>query len=873
MTQITVTKEGARYVARFQFDWATKDAVKAAGFRFSSTEKLWYTSDPLVAGKLDPELGQQVAARANASIEASRSAASDASVPAPDGLSYLPYQLAGVAYMRDHRDVLLADEMGLGKTIQAIGLVNDDASIRSVLVVCPASLKINWARELGKWLVRPLSVGIANGHLPATDIVVVNYDVLAKLRREIDARSWDLLVADECFPADTMVLTEKGPLPIGDIVERKMPVRVVAWDSSRNKPCLRKITHYFKIPRSTALLRVKHTRGELICTENHEVFVNDLNRGRYFQAKLLRRGDALRVVPGAVRQSRQESTEALLRNVVFGEVEDEPARNQGARLYAGEGRKGAPRAPGLVPDRCWESARATPLGGDASEQPLSGPGRRSEGFGCQEGQTVRRDARRERPSYHSAEVAEAATAWVEGGICNTDRQAQRVSDSVQGRPGRADAEDCRGSGRWVAQLQEGTGDGREEGWDADIARVVSVEVYQPAGGSGHRGSADDHQFVYCLEVEEHHNFFADGVLVSNCHMAKNPKAQRTQALLGKWDRDPSKRVAGIAARRRVFLTGTPIVNRPVELWPLVQALDPRGLGQNFMGYAKRYCAAWHNGYGWDFTGASNLEELQQRLRASFMVRRLKADVLTDLPAKRRQVVVLPPPASAAAAIRAETEVYARYEEAVDRLRANEVAFEEMSRVRHEVAVAKAPQVAEHVAALLEEVEKVVVFVHHHDVARIVAEAFPGAAVVTGETPVGQRALEVDRFQHDAGCRVFVGSIHAAGVGLTLTAAQNVVFAELDWVPGNVSQAEDRLHRIGQRGSVNVQHLVFDGSVDARMAKVIVEKQEVIEQALDRGTARVEVEQVELPPERPAPAPVPARREDDLTVEVPAEVPF
>lgn len=555
MTQVTVTKEGARYVARFQFDWATKDAVKAAGFRFSPTEKLWYTSDPLVTGKLDPELGREAAARANASIEASRSAASDATVPAPEGLSYLPYQLAGVAYMRNHRDVLLADEMGLGKTIQAIGLVNDDASIRSVLVVCPASLKINWARELGKWLVRPLSVGIANGHLPPTDIVIVNYDVLAKFRREIDRRSWDLLVGDEI------------------------------------------------------------------------------------------------------------------------------------------------------------------------------------------------------------------------------------------------------------------------------------------------------------------------------HYCKNGKTQRTRAMFGKWDRDPSKRVTGIAARRRVFLTGTPIVNRPVELWPLVQALDPRGLGGNFMGYAKRYCNAWHNGYGWDFTGASNLEELQQRLRAGFMVRRLKADVLTDLPAKRRQVVVLPSPASAAAAIRAEAEVYARYEEAVDRLRANEVAFEEMSRVRHEVAVAKTPQVVEHVAALLEEVEKVVVFVHHHDVARIVAEAFPGAAVVTGETPVGQRSLEVDRFQRDADCRVFVGSIRAAGVGLTLTAAQNVVFAELDWVPGNVSQAEDRLHRIGQRGSVNVQHLVFDGSVDARMAKVIVEKQEVIERALDRGTAAVEVDQVELPPERPAPDPLPARREDDLLVEVPTEIPF
>jgi SNF2 family DNA or RNA helicase len=76
--------------------------------------------------------------------------------------------------------------------------------------------------------------------------------------------------------------------------------------------------------------------------------------------------------------------------------------------------------------------------------------------------------------------------------------------------------------------------------------------------------------------------------------------------------------------------------------------------------------------------------------------------------------------------------------------------------------------------------------------------------------------------------------------LTLTAASHVVFAELDWVPGNVSQAEDRLHRIGQRDSVLVQHLVFDDSVDSRMAHVIVEKQAVIDQALDDPTRRIEL---------------------------------
>jgi hypothetical protein len=109
--------------------------------------------------------------------------------------------------------------------------------------------------------------------------------------------------------------------------------------------------------------------------------------------------------------------------------------------------------------------------------------------------------------------------------------------------------------------------------------------------------------------------------------------------------------------------------------------------------------------------------------------------------------------------------------------------------------------------------------------------------------VNKRQAEVERFQNDPACRMFIGSIHAAGVGITLTAASHVVFAELDWVPGNVSQAEDRCHRIGQRDSVLVQHLVFDNSVDSRMAGIIVAKQAVIDSALDEGMKIPKVEVV------------------------------
>lgn len=133
----------------------------------------------------------------------------------------------------------------------------------------------------------------------------------------------------------------------------------------------------------------------------------------------------------------------------------------------------------------------------------------------------------------------------------------------------------------------------------------------------------------------------------------------------------------------------------------------------------------------------------------------------------------------------------------------------------------------------EQSSKVVIFVHHHDVVAALAQEFGDSCVtLTGEDSIEKRQIAVDRFQTDPTCRVFIGSLKAAGVGITLTAAHHVVFGELDWVPGNMSQAEDRCHRIGQKDNVLVQHLVLEGSLDSRMARVLIEKQAVIDAALD-----------------------------------------
>lgn len=340
----------------------------------------------------------------------------------------------------------------------------------------------------------------------------------------------------------------------------------------------------------------------------------------------------------------------------------------------------------------------------------------------------------------------------------------------------------------------------------------------------------------------------DALICDEAHFLKNPKAARTRAVLGGRNADGDIE-AGIPASRRLFLTGTPILNRPIELWSLVRSLDPAGLGRSWEAFVRRYCAGVKGKYGWETTGATNLPELQEKMRGSFMVRRLKVDVLTELPPKTRQIVALEPDAASKRAAKEEKDALKALRKAA-RASGRSIAailrdestpgFEELAAARRDLAVAKAGLVAERVNEMLEETDKIVVFARHKEavrsIAALLAEAGHVVRTMTGDDDLDKRQAAVDSFQNDPSVRAFVATFGAAGVGHTLTAAGVVVFAELDWTPAVMTQAEDRLHRIGQKNAVLVVHLVVEGSVDSKVAEKLIEKQAVADAALDGGPA-------------------------------------
>lgn len=341
----------------------------------------------------------------------------------------------------------------------------------------------------------------------------------------------------------------------------------------------------------------------------------------------------------------------------------------------------------------------------------------------------------------------------------------------------------------------------------------------------------------------------DLVVMDECHYIKTPEARRTKALLD------------LNAKRFVALSGTPAVNRPIELWPIIKRLH----GKKALGYwafATTYCDLKVTPWGKDVSGCSNPVALRNWLRANLMVRRLKADVLTELPAKMRQVIELPPSTAIKNVVDMENQKFAPHESTIIALKekmdaaeisdddttfhacASAIAKEiqmgmlEIAKERSRLSELKAPLIAAHVESCLsaDPSMKIIVFTHHREAASIITAALAeyGAVTIHGGVSPDDRQAICARFQSVPECRAIVGTMGAMGVGLTLTASSRVIFVELDWRPGIMAQAEDRAHRIGQLESVLCQYFIFPDSVESKMIGSILEKMENLSQILDQG---------------------------------------
>ncbi|XP_029875191.1 DNA annealing helicase and endonuclease ZRANB3 isoform X4 [Aquila chrysaetos chrysaetos] len=332
------------------------------------------------------------------------------------------------------------------------------------------------------------------------------------------------------------------------------------------------------------------------------------------------------------------------------------------------------------------------------------------------------------------------------------------------------------------------------------------------------------------------------VVIDESHYMKSRNATRSKILLPIVQK----------ALRAILLTGTPALGRPEELFMQIEALFPRRFG-TWSEYAKKYCNARVRFFGkrtqWDCRGASNLEELHQLL-SEIMIRRLKNDVLTQLPPKVRQRIPFDLPQAAAKNLNT---TFAEWEKLMRNLNsdATESHFSEVmnliTRMYKETAIAKAGAVKDYIKMMLQNDKlKFLVFAHHLSMLQACTEAVIENKVryirIDGSVPSAERIHLVNQFQKDPDTRVAILSIQAAGQGLTFTAASHVVFAELYWDPGHIKQAEDRAHRIGQCSSVNIHFLIAKGTMDTLMWAMLNRKAKVTGSTLNGKKEKMQADE-------------------------------
>lgn len=334
----------------------------------------------------------------------------------------------------------------------------------------------------------------------------------------------------------------------------------------------------------------------------------------------------------------------------------------------------------------------------------------------------------------------------------------------------------------------------------------------------------------------------DSITLDEGHFLKTPESQRTQAIFGN-GRDGFPLGLARNVQHKWVLTGTPILNRPRELYPILKTLAPNFAATNYSKFTGRYCGAFYDGREMNTKGATNLDELS-RLMQGFMLRRTKREVFPNRTAPLVARIPIELTHADMAAVIAEEDAIGGREAKISSRFEDFSQLGDTSKLLRLLGEAKVPSVARFVEDLLETVDKVVVFAHHIDVINALAERFAAHKPVLYRGGMGdaQKDAARARFMADPACRVFIGNRVAAGTGINglQTVCSTVVIAEPSWVPGETEQMIDRLDRMGQQDDLVNAYILYAKST---LDHVVVQVHDRKEHVVDRVTGDEILEQL------------------------------
>jgi len=782
----------------------------------------------------------------------------------------LEHQKEAIQKLVENKKFILADSMGLGKTTSAI-IAALETGAKKILIICPATLKINWKREIENYSDRPIYIAEGKNFSTEHDFVIANYDIIKnfhdpKKKDEslILKSKFDLVITDECFTYNTKIMTENGEMNIGDIVENGLEVKILTFNHDKKKLEYKKINRWIRKNKDT-IYKIKLNNGLFIeCTNNHKFYVN--NKG-YVRAKDLTTTDDLYMLSKTINEKTDlEKREILFKKLWFNnEKQITPTKTKRIKiskslssmweyneiydrekdvkkniLYRkmfkqGEGKQSRSKTKKKRNDRKkWGMVKTYEK--KSCEKPTHGsinfiknedrqPNVQSGKCGKNETKTNWKNFSFKGWEWNNNSTTKNIMGITWGrlgdGITDINKKCkniiQKFTSIIQGGYWKSRNENINRN-RWeFTQNKKMEIFGQKEDECIEFVRVESIEVLERGSYDKSTNVYSKNTRVYDLEIEDNHNYFANSVLVSNCHYIKNPQSLRTKLI-----NDVVK-----TTERLWLLTGTPMTSRPMDYFNLLSLVDSP-VAKNWLAYAVRYCAGYQFNAGgrkiWNVTGASNLEELRDRTSGT-IIRRLKENVL-DLPDKIITPVYLKLKSKAYEDVMGE--YYDWYDKNPEESKSLTVQFSKLTRVRQIIADEKIHQTIEIAENIIEQGKKVIIFCNFTDSLNKIVDHFGKSAVkLDGSMSQSQRQHSVDSFQESDKIKVFVGNIKAAGVGITLTAAEAVIFNDLSFLPSDHAQAEDRSYRYGQKNNVLVYYPIFENTVEGIIYDILNNKKQVI----------------------------------------------
>ena len=367
-------------------------------------------------------------------------------------------------------------------------------------------------------------------------------------------------------------------------------------------------------------------------------------------------------------------------------------------------------------------------------------------------------------------------------------------------------------------------------WKREILKWKNKRAYIVTGRNSEIEYQKYDHIIINYDILESHldnliNLNPQILIVDECHYLRNLKTKRTKAV----------RKLGKYCEHIIALSGTPIQNRPYEFYSILSLLR-KDIFNSFYQFTQRYCSPEFNGYAWEYKGASNTEELHEILKNTLMIRRTRKDVIKELP-KEQRITIATEISNRKEYTEAERDIVSWIAKNLSSEKAERASRAEtlakFNYLKQLAVKGKMNSIIEWIDNFLEQEKKLVVFCTHHETIDILMEKYKAISVkLDGRDSAVQKQKSIDSFQGDPDTKLLIGNIQAAGQGTPLHTASDVLFCELDWIPGNHDQAEKRIYTIGKTDSLGYYYIIAENTIENDIIEILDEKRQKLDAVLD-----------------------------------------